>query len=348
MERAGWSDAIGSDQAALLRRAYAPSVPDAPLEEVPRFIAPMLATGGLAPIGVAWAMEVKWDGIRAQLRYDAGGVCLRSRPGRNCTAEFPELAELHDTLAGRNVILDGELVSLSADGKPDFAALRSRLAGRSRRAHGSHAGQIALMAFDLLHLDGRAVRHLPYWRRRELLAELELDGPVCRAPRHFVGDGEALLTATAEQGLEGVVAKRLDAPYAEGRRNNSWVKQKHRRRERFAVTGWRERDGALPEFFLARRVGKELAPAGTASLGLDPERREQLLSGLAERELKPLRRRRGVHWALPEIEVLADVHGRPDDPVRDAVLRDIGLPGAAGSPPSSTVEGFAARAAKSA
>jgi bifunctional non-homologous end joining protein LigD len=57
-------------------------------------------------------MEVKWDGIRAQLRYDAGGACLRSRPGRNCTAEFPELAELHDTLAGRNVILDGELVSV--------------------------------------------------------------------------------------------------------------------------------------------------------------------------------------------------------------------------------------------
>jgi hypothetical protein len=77
------------------------------------------------------------------------------------------------------------------------------------------------------------------------------------------------------------VAKRLDAPYAVGRRSTSWVKQKHRRRERFVATGWRERDGALPEFFLARRVGKELRPAGTASLGLDPERREQLLSALA-------------------------------------------------------------------
>jgi ATP-dependent DNA ligase len=73
------------------------------------------------------------------------------------------------------------------------------------------------------------------------------------------------------------------------------VKQKHRRRERFVVTGWREREGALTEFFLARTVGNELHPAGTASLGLDPERREQLLSGLAERALKPLRRRRGVH-----------------------------------------------------
>jgi len=69
------------------------------------------------------------------------------------------------------------------------------------------------------------VRHLPCWRQRELLAELELDSPVCRAPRHFVGKGDALLVATAEQGLEGVVAKRLDAPYAEGRRSSAWVKQ---------------------------------------------------------------------------------------------------------------------------
>jgi bifunctional non-homologous end joining protein LigD len=75
------------------------------------------------------------------------------------------MAELHDTLAGRKVVLDGELVSLSADGKRDFAALRGRLAGRAGRATGSRDGQLAFMAFDLLHLDGRAVRHVPYWRR---------------------------------------------------------------------------------------------------------------------------------------------------------------------------------------
>jgi len=143
-----------------------------------------------------------------------------------------------------------------------------------------------------------------------------------------------------------VVAKRLDAPYAEGRRSSAWVKQKHRRHERFVVTGWRERDGALPEFFLARRVGKELEPAGRASLGLDHERREQLLSALAELEVKPVRPRRGVRWAVPEIEVLADLDGRPNGPARDAVLCEIGVPGAAGSPPSSAVERFAARAAK--
>jgi bifunctional non-homologous end joining protein LigD len=291
----------------------------------------MLATTGPAPTRDRWAMEVKWDGIRAQLRFDGCTLCVRSRPGRDCTTEFPEMAALADTLAGRNVILDGELVSLSADGKPDFPALRGRLAGRSRRAPGSYDGQLAFMAFDLLHLDGRAVRHLPYWRRRALLAELELDAPVCRTPRHFVGEGEALLAATAQQGLEGVVAKRLDAPYAEGRRSNAWVKQKHRRRERFVVAGWREREGGLPEFFLARQLDGELRPAGTASFGLDADSRETLLAALAERELTPRRRRRGARWTRPEIEVFADVHGRPDGPVRDAVLREVRVPGLSGA-----------------
>ncbi len=272
-------------------------------------------------------MEVKWDGIRAQLRYDADRLCVRSRPGRDCTSEFPELADLQEPLAGRRLILDGELVTLSADGKPDFAALRGRLAGRSRGAPGSHRGKLVFMAFDVLHLDGRAVRHLPYWRRRELLVELELDAAVCRTPRHFVGEAKALLAATAEQGLEGVVAKRLDAPYTEGRRSNAWVKQKHRRRERFVVTGWREREGALPEFLLARKLDGDVRPAGSASLGLDAGSRERLLTALAERELTPGRRPRGTRWALPEIEVFADVHGRPDGPVRDAVLREVRVPG---------------------
>ena len=179
----------------------------------------------------------------------------------------------------------------------------------------------------VLHLDGRAVRELPYRRRRELLGELALDGPAWRTPRQFVGEGEALLRVTAEQGLEGVVAKRLDAPYTPGRRSSAWVKHKHRRRELFVVTGWRERAGVLPEFLLARRAADGwLRPAGSASLGLDADRRALLLSALTERELLSRRRRGVTRWAASEIEVLADVHGPPEGPVRDAVLRDVRMP----------------------
>ena len=172
-----------------------------------------------------------------------------------------------------------------------------------------------------VHLDGRAVRQLPYVARRELLASLGLEGPAWRAPRHFIGQAEQLLAATAEQGLEGVVAKRLDAAYRAGR-SRSWLKIKHRRRERLAVTGWRERDGELPEFLLARPgADGRLRPAGSASLGLDAGQRAELLEALAARELSRRRSRGRVRWAAPGVEVLVDAHGLPSGPVRDAIVR---------------------------
>ena len=134
---------------------------------------------------------------------------------------------------------------------------------------GRHRSPATLIVFDLLHLDGRAVRELSYRRRRELLDELVLDGPAWSTPRYFGGDeGAALIRATAELGLEGVVAKRLDALYLPGRRSTQVGQAREARRERFVVAGWRERDGELPEFLLARRHRGALVPAGTAILGL--------------------------------------------------------------------------------
>ncbi len=234
--------------------------------------------------------------MRAQLRYDGRRVCVRSRPGRDCAAEFPELAAIAEALGNRRVILDGELVCFDAEGKPDFAALRNRL-GRRPGGRSRNLRPVVLMIFDALHLDGRAVRQLTYAARRELLTSLELEGPAWRAPRNFVGQAEQLLVAAADQGLEGVVAKRLDAAYREGR-SRSWIKYKHRRRERLAVTGWRERDGAVPEFLLARAgADGRLRPAGSASLGLDAGQRAELLEALAARELPRRASRSRVRWA---------------------------------------------------
>ena len=147
----------------------------------------------------------------------AAACACAPAPGRDCTAEFPELAAIAGVLGRRRVILDGELVCLDHEGRPDFAALRARL-GRHPRS-GDRSVRIApvmLMVFDVLHSDGWAVRRLPYARRRELLGELELEGPAWRTPRHFSGEHEALLAATAEQGLEGVVAKTRGRPLPGG------------------------------------------------------------------------------------------------------------------------------------
>ena len=269
-------------------------------------------------------LEVKWDGMRAQLRYDGRRLCVRSRPGRDCTDEFPELRVVAGALGGRCVILDAELVCLGHDGKPDFAALRNRI-GHRPAGRRKPVSPVTLMIFDLLHLDGRAVRRLAYGARRDLLLSLSLDGPFWRTPRHFVGNSAGVLAATAEQGLEGVVAKRLDAPYREGR-SRAWVKHKHRRRERLAVTGWREHDRDLPEFLLARRAPDgRLRPAGSASLGFDAAQRAELLAQLAARELPRTGRRSRTRWAAPGIEVLVDAHGSPTGPVRDGILRDFEL-----------------------
>src|SRR3954467_8105320 len=113
------------------------SPPDVTRESLPQFLEPMLLSSGRpAPDAVAGrAVEVKFDGIRAQLRVDrARGWCVRSRPGRDCTAQFPELAALADGPAPHRVIIDGELVHLAADGRPDFAPLRRRLTAADRAA----------------------------------------------------------------------------------------------------------------------------------------------------------------------------------------------------------------------
>ena len=290
----------------------------------------MLARSGTSAGGDGWALEIKWDGARMQAAFDGRSICLRSRPGRSCTDEFPEIEP--DGIVARTLILDGELVCFGSDALPDFAALRNRL-GQRPRFHGRRRPVLAtFVAFDILHLDGYAVRDLPYLRRRELLAELALDTPRWRTPPHAVSasEQEALRTLTHSQNLEGIVAKRLDAPYVEGRRSASWVKSKLRRRQELVITGWREpRDGCPAEFLLAR-PGEDgaLRPAGSASFGLGAERREQLLEVLAAHEVPGRSKRRSARaarWAQPKVTVTVDAHGREHGPVRDAVLRDFSV-----------------------
>src|SRR5437764_13161624 len=180
----------------------------------------MLLRSGAVPVGEAWALELKWDGCRAQLRYDGRSVSLRTRHGRECSADFPELQEIGSVLRKRRVTLDGELVCLDSDGRPDFAQLRRRLTGSMTRRH-----PVMLQVFDLLHLDGRSTRRLPYDERRVLLEELALDGPAWRTPASMVVErSEDFVARVTELGLEGVAAKRLSSTYLPGRRCTSWVK----------------------------------------------------------------------------------------------------------------------------
>jgi len=287
-------------------------------EQQPTFIPPMLLSSGTLPDGDAWTFELKWDGCRAQLRYDQRSVSLRTRSGRECSDDFPELAAIAGALAKRRVTLDAELVCLRSDGRPDFARLRRRLARSRRRKHPA-----MLQVFDVLHLDGLSTRPLPYAERRALLEELELDGPAWRTPASLVvARTEDFVSHVGELGLEGVVAKRLSSTYLPGRRCAAWVKRKLRREERLVVTGVRRnREKHVDAIFVARhQTDGSFTGAGAIELGLHRELVERLEIRLAE---LPARRRGPVAWYPAEVAVTASLHGLPDGPVRDAVLRDV-------------------------
>jgi bifunctional non-homologous end joining protein LigD len=282
----------------------------------------MLLVGGRALPGAGgWAYEVKFDGMRAQLRVERGRVVVCSRPGRDCTSEFQELGEIGEVLRRRRVLLDGELVCLASDGKPDFQRLRARLGRRPARSSGRPPAPATYVAFDLLHLDGDSTRALPYEARRRLLEELELAGERCWVPRAFT-DGEALLAACQDQELEGVVAKRLGSRYLPGRRSDSWQKLKLRRRETFVVAGYSVSTPGKPdELFLARagETGELVAAGSSGYASLDADSRNRLREVLREHTLPDRHRRRMHRIETPLLWVEVDSHGR--DVVRDPVLR---------------------------
>jgi bifunctional non-homologous end joining protein LigD len=181
------------------------------------------------------ANEIKWDGYRMIAFVADGRLRLQTRNLLDATGEFPEVAGLGGAAGAHGIVLDGEIVGLDGGGRPSFSALQRR---------GEHRPPVVYMVFDLLHLDGRSTRSLPYVERRRLLDELGLgDGPNWRVPGYHVGDGVALLESTRVQGLEGLISKRLDSSYEMGRRSRAWLKIKNWGRQEFVIAGWLPGEG---------------------------------------------------------------------------------------------------------
>ncbi|MDQ6715699.1 MAG: non-homologous end-joining DNA ligase [Actinomycetota bacterium] len=224
---------------------------------------PMLASPAAAvPTGDGWAHEVKWDGMRILADVQSAGLRLWSRTERDVTAAFPELAGLVDTFD--DMLLDGEVVALK-DGVPSFQALAERFhVTNSRRAAALAAtNPVTFMVFDLLRLYGVDLTARSFADRRATLERLELAGTHWQVPPTF-SDGPLLHEATREQGLEGIVSKRLSSRYLPGTRSEDWRKSPHRTSLSVVIGGWRpETDSA--------RLGAVLvgvpAPGGLRYLG---------------------------------------------------------------------------------
>jgi bifunctional non-homologous end joining protein LigD len=218
---------------------------------------PMLATRGThVPSGNDWQHEVKWDGMRVLVDVRRGAARLASRNENDATVSFPELA----ALPAEDALLDGEVV-VFADGAPSFAALAERMhVSRADRAHRlAERIPVTLLIFDVLRLDGLDLMEEPLSVRREALLSLDLNDDRWQTPSAY-DDGPMLFDATRQQGLEGIVSKRLTSRYRPGQRSKDWLKFAHRRRDSYVVGGWRLETDSLDR--LGAVLVGEPTPAG--------------------------------------------------------------------------------------
>jgi bifunctional non-homologous end joining protein LigD len=270
-----------------------------------RTYSPMLASPheGI-PAGDGWVYEVKFDGFRT-IAYVRHGECkLLSRNDKDLTERFAEVAkEVVKATKSPNAVLDGELCRLDASGRASFSELQQG------------SGAVVLYAFDLLELDGVSFLDLPLAQRKNKLKQL-LD-PGNRAVRlsEDFDDGEALLAAARERGLEGIVAKRASSRYLPGKRTGEWLKLKLQRHQEFVVAGYTRGEGRRAESFGALVLGVteegSLRYVGNVGTGFDDAEMQRLLSVLrpldrdsspfAELPKLPRLRLADIQWVEPQL-----------------------------------------------
>jgi bifunctional non-homologous end joining protein LigD len=295
---------------------------------------PMLATAtDHLPTGDEWIHEVKWDGVRVlvDVPRGAGAARMTSRNGNVVTPAWPDLSE--PPLGDRDILVDGEVIALNERGIPDFRTLQHRMHVRRAADAARLADSIpaTLMVFDLLRLDGDDLTGRPLAERRQLLEGLGLTG--WQVPASY-DDGAMLWEATRQQGLEGVVSKRLTSRYRFDSRSRDWLKRAHRHRGSFVVGGWRPQVGSDDR--LAAVLVGEVTPAGLAYrgrvgsglTGATARRLQELLEPLARPDSPfadevPRVDAAGTRWVEPDVVVDVDTHGLGYDRLRQPSFQGV-------------------------
>lgn len=235
----------------------------------------MLATPGALPTGPGWVYEVKWDGMRLLADVVDGVLTLHDRDGHDVTGHFPELADLR--ALAPDVLLDGEVVLLE-DGVPSPDRLADRM-GHPIGERAARARPVTFMAFDVLRLYGVPLLDRPFDERRATLERLDAAAAATLSLSPTYADGPALAAATEQRGMEGVVAKRGDAPYRPGERSPAWVTVTHRRTQACLVGGWHDGGPGIASLLLGVLNRHGLAYAGRVTV--DPPARRELAERLA-------------------------------------------------------------------
>jgi bifunctional non-homologous end joining protein LigD len=283
----------------------------------------MLAGGsGPPPNPDGWMFEPKLDGQRIIAVVEDGHVVLVNRRGLEATATFPELEGMAGALAPHAVVLDGEVVAFNEKGQTSFQRLQRRMHVVQPTSRLLADTPVSFVAFDVLWLDGELLVDLPQSERRRILDGLGLKGRAWQTAPVLDATPAELVDACREAGLEGFMAKRVDAPYLPGRRSTAWSKIKCGRRREFVVGGWSTGTGsressigslALGAFDVtpdeAEAAGRQqrLFYVGQAGSGLNEDMIRQLtrLFAQIEEPLSPFVNppRAKLHWVRPLLVV---------------------------------------------
>ena len=299
---------------------------------MPKYVEPMKATLASHPFtDDDWLFEVKWDGYRVEAVVRDGEVRLWTRRGNDAETYFPKLLSPPAWIEAKEAIVDGEIVALDDNGRPDFSLLQERITSY-RTGRG---GGLVYQAFDLLYLDGRSLLDVPLEERKKLLKLVLRETSRVKFASHIEREGVAFFQAAKAQRLEGIVAKHRRSRYEPNRRVPSWLKIKARPEQELVVGGWTPGENSAKELgalVVGVYEGDKLRFSGKVGSGFDGRARKELRKVLDELTTDrpafdppppPGFRGRwggdlaGVVWTRPELVIRAEL----SDWSRDGMVR---------------------------
>ena len=277
---------------------------------MPHYIRPALAELAGKPFSdPEWLFEVKWDGVRTLTAVREGKVQMWSRSERDITHEYPELGAVGKSVEAREAWLDGEVVVLDSEGRSDFQRLQLRFGVQKPSARLMEQVPVVYYVFDLLYLDGQDLRDVPLEKRKDLLRQVLHDDGRIRYSDHVVEKGEELFEAATKRNLEGIVAKKISAPYPSGRSAN-WLKIKLEKDLDAVVGGWTDPRGSREYFgalLLGLYEGEKLQYIGSVGSGFAVDVQERLWPQLQNLRVSECpfaeepSTREQTYWVKPEL-----------------------------------------------
>ncbi|MDB5638003.1 MAG: ligD, partial [Bradyrhizobium sp.] len=259
--------------------------------------------------------EIKFDGYRVQLRVEDGDARLKTRKGLDWTEKFGAIAKEASPLP--DVLIDGEIVALDHNGAPDFSSLQAALSD-------GKTDNLIFFAFDLLFADGEDLRRIPLRDRKARLQKLlearaKAKSKLIRYVEHFETGGDAILQSACKLSLEGIVSKKLSAPYRSGR-TEDWTKAKCRAGHEVVIGGWKTTNGKFRSLMAGVHRGDHLAFVGMVGTGFGQDKVKRIMPALkaAASDTSPFggkdapRKTRDVHWLKPELVAEIEFAGWTD------------------------------------